>query len=46
MVKKLTEGEIIQMVKEIGLEEDKIENENTEMEEEEEEGRSNLFNIP
>ena len=46
MVKKLTEGEIIQMVKKIGLEEDKIENENTEMEEEEEEGRSNLFNIP
>lgn len=45
-VKKLTEEEMERMVKEISLEEERVEDNNKVMEEEEEEGRSNLFNTP
>lgn len=45
-MKQLSEEEIDQMVKEIGLEEEKIEDKDKKIEEEEEEGRSNLFNTP
>ena len=46
VVKKLSEKEIDDIVKEIELEEGKIEDKNKEMEQEEEEGRSDLFNMP
>lgn len=46
VVKDLLEEEAERMAREIGLEEDKIDKEDKEMEEDKEERRSDLFNTP
>ena len=46
VVKELMEKEIKEMIKQIGLKEEKIEDKDKEMGQEEEDGRSDLFNAP